>query len=568
MNIYTAAQMRAYDQAATESGIPSMVLMEHAALRVIEFLEYQFAPLKDKRIAIFCGKGNNGGDGLACARLLHEAGADVLILLASSLDELKGDAKKQYEILNATNQKFSILDLGNSLSPAQEEKLRHYDIALDALLGTGFHGAPRGDGLLRGLELLKSTFATRVAIDIPSGLNSDDGSVAEQCVPAQFTVTFGGLKKGILLSHASEFCGEIWIGGIGADNVIAPRENTGLQTIDARFVEEHLSHWTDRSAADDKRAAGKVLLCGGSLGMSGAPTLSATAVLRSGAGTCIAALPKQIIPIFAGALAEATSLPLPDDEKGRLTPDALPILQDWWKENKGIMALGPGISRSDEAQELVRKIALECPLPLIIDADALHALAPIANDLKNRKASLILTPHGGEMAALLEISPKDLPQDRVETAQRCAEKYNAIIVYKGHYSVVAAPDTNTFPERSRRDESNNGASTSLSDRYVEISEMYKSTFINLTGNPGMASGGSGDVLTGIVAGMLAQDQAKNPFLSVLMSVYLHGLAGDVAFENHGNGLLAGDIANAITEAMRRAASPKLHEINSRLFTLE
>jgi NAD(P)H-hydrate epimerase len=310
-----------------------------------------------------------------------------------------------------------------------------------------------------------------------------------------------------------------------------------------------LEHWTDRSVNSDKRAAGKVLLCGGSLGMSGAPVMAATAALKSGAGLTIAALPKQIIPIFAGALAESTSLPLPDDDEGRLTPDALPLLEKWWNENQGVMALGPGISRSDAAQELVRNIALKCPLPLIIDADALHALAPIADDLKTRKTPLILTPHGGEMAALLEISPKDLPQDRVETAQRCAEKYNAIVVYKGHYSTVAAPQA--YSSEGEFD-----------------ADIHKSTFINLTGNPGMASGGSGDVLTGIVAGMLAQDQAENPFLSVLMSVYLHGLAGDVAFEKHGNGLLAGDIAAVFPEAMRRAASPDLHEINSRLFKLE
>ncbi len=556
MNVYSVEQMRAYDQAAIDSGIPSMVLMEHAALRVVEFLEYKFAPLKDKSIAIFCGKGNNGGDGLACARLLHQAGFEVTIFLAFPPEEFKGDAKIQYEIIKETNQNLPkdqnilILDL---IKGSAEYLWLKYDIAVDALLGTGFHGEPCGRGLLYGLDMMKfarpSNETTCVAIDIPSGVNSDDGSAAEQCVSAQYTVTFGGLKKGMLTSQASELCGEIWIGDIGADSVLEPLKDTGLQTIDARFVEEHLEHWTDRSVNSDKRAAGKVLLCGGSLGMSGAPVLAATAALRSGAGLSIAALPKQIIPIFASALPESTSLSLPDDEKGRLTPDALPVLQDWWNENKGVMALGPGISRSDQAQELVRKVALECPLPLIIDADALHALAPIADSLKERKAPLILTPHGGEMAALLEISPRDLSQDRIETAQHCAEKYGAIVVYKGHYSVVAAPQVNSVEGEFDK-------------------EIYKSTFINLTGNPGMASGGSGDVLTGIVAGMLAQDEAENPFLSVLMSVYLHGLAGDVAFEKSGNGLLAGDIAIAIPEAMRRAASSKLHEINSRLFKLE
>jgi NAD(P)H-hydrate epimerase len=567
MNIYTAAQMRAYDQAAIEAEIPSMVLMEHAALRVVEFLEYKFAPLKNKRIAIFCGKGNNGGDGLVCARLLHQAGAEVDVWLASPPEEFKGDAKTQYEIIKSINPKIPtdpniplnsaqlpipIYEFSESGRTVLELIHGRFDIVLDALLGTGFQGTPHGEGLLCGLDMLNIVSAggaARVAIDVPSGLNSDDGNVATRIDEAQYTVTFGGLKKGMLTPEAAAHCGEIWIGAIGADSVIEPRETTGLQTIDARFVQQFLPHWIDRSAADDKRAAGKVLLCGGSLGMSGAPVLAATAVLRSGAGLCIAALPQQIIPIFASALAEATSLPLPDDEKGRLTPDALPLLEKWWTENTGVMALGPGISRSDDARELVRNIALKGPLPLVVDADALHALASIADELKKREAPLILTPHGGEMAALLEISPKELPEDRIETAQRCAEKYSAFVVYKGHYSVVAAP-----PERPDAGEWEAG--------------LYKSTFVNLTGNPGMASGGSGDVLTGIIAGMLAQDQAKNPFLSVLMSVYLHGLAGDIAFENHGNGLMAGDIANAVPEAMRRAAAPELHEINSRLFRLE
>jgi NAD(P)H-hydrate epimerase len=446
MNIYTAAQMRAYDQAAIEAGIPSMVLMEHAALRVVEFLEYQFAPLQNKRIAIFCGKGNNGGDGLACARLLHQAGADVEVWLAFAPEEFKGDAKAQYDILQKFNPDFptnpnvpqnsaqlpiSIFEFNKSGRAVLELIHGRIDIVLDALLGTGFKGAPRGEGLLCGLDMLNiisAGGAARVAIDIPSGLNSDDGNVAPKIEETQHTVTFGGIKKGMLTPQASELCGEIWIGSIGADSIIEPRETTGLETIDARFVKEHLPHWTERSVADDKRAAGKVLLCGGSLGMSGAPTLSATAALRSGAGLCIAALPKTIIPIFASALAEATSLPLPDDENGRLTQDALPILEKWWNENKGVMALGPGISRSDDVLELVRNIALQCPLPLIVDADALHALAPIADDLKKRETPLILTPHGGEMAALLEIFPKDLPQDCVETAKKCAEKFGAIVV--------------------------------------------------------------------------------------------------------------------------------------------
>src|SRR5690606_16230406 len=189
------------------------------------------------------------------------------------------------------------------------------------------------------------------------------------------------------------FCGDVWIGNIGADDIISPRQNTGLHTIDARFVKRYLPHSSDRSANSDKRAAGQVLLCGGSLGMSGAPVLSAVAALRSGAGLCIAALPNQILPIFAIVVLESTTLPLPEDDNGRLTTDAFSELEKWWNENNGVMALGPGISRSGQTMELVREIAQKCPLPLIVDADALHALAPIAETLKGREAPLILTPH-------------------------------------------------------------------------------------------------------------------------------------------------------------------------------
>lgn len=529
MKVFTAQQMRDFDRAATEEyGIPSIVLMENAALRVVEFLEMKFSPLREKRIVIFCGKGNNGGDGFAIARHLSNYDGSLVIVVACAPQELKGDALVNYEILSKQSG-VRIEQL--ALDPDKaEEDFNEYeaDILLDALLGTGFKGEIRGD-LLRKAFLSLHNSATldnsTIAIDIPSGLDSDTGAAAELCPTANYTVTFAAPKRGMFLRDGMVKCGEIWVGGIGTLTLETEFTDTGCECITHQTASDFVP---DRPVDSHKGDAGRVLLIGGSYGMSGAPTLAARAVLRSGAGLCIAAVPDKILPIFAAAFPEATSRPLACDEDGALLENSADGLDKLW-ENAHAVALGPGIGRSEETLNFVRRIVKECPKPLVIDADALYALRAIEADLKTRKTETILTPHPGEMSELMQMKTSEVQENRIETALACAEKYNATVVLKGSRSIVAT---------------------------------HGGSYINLTGNSGMATGGSGDILTGTIAGLLAQN--KNPLEATLLGVYLHGLAGDIAYAEKGNGLIAGDIAENLPRALVKLQKPEEPLANARL----
>jgi NAD(P)H-hydrate epimerase len=540
MKVFTAAQMRAFDRAATEHyHIPSMVLMENAALRVVEFLEMKFAPLHDKKIVILCGKGNNGGDGFAIARHLLNTGCHLRVLLACVETQLKGDARINYfalkqsvetgyphsEIVEAVEG----MSFDEMLPPCGTENYQA-DIILDALLGTGFRGEVNDSILREALYFFQQAEAVKLAIDIPSACNAGTGEADILAVCANYTITFAAPKRGLFLRNGLEKSGEVWIGSIGTTPSQMQQTETGCACITHEFAQSLLPF---RSPDAHKGTAGRVIVIGGSYGMSGAPTLASRAVLRAGAGLCITCLPDKVLSTFAAGFLEATSHPLPCDEKGRLIPEAADALPDIWKGAQ-VVAIGPGISRSPETLEFVRRVVRECPLPLVIDADALYALRAIAEDVHRREAPTILTPHPGEMGELMQMAVKEVNETRFETATACAQKYNAIVVLKGARSIVAEP---------------NG-----------------STFVNLTGNPGMATGGSGDVLTGTIAGLLAQ--LKSPKIATLLGVYLHGLAADLVYTTKGNGLIAGDIAEALPHALVELQKPLEPPANARLRKLE
>lgn len=554
MKVFTPEQMRAFDQTATiEYSIPSIVLMENAALRVVEFLEWKFAPLRGKRVVILCGKGNNGGDGFAIARHLANdtsrtvAGIRVKVYLAQSANELQGDALLQYEMLSQglmdeyQEADWFFCDLAREdLNDAELEELRHADIVIDALCGTGFSGEVRGHGLRKGFleifaqRVLAFPQCTIVSVDVPSGLNSESGAMAHvshRWVRADYTITFAAPKRGMFLRDGIENCGEIWVGDIGTAPTQMNQTSASCRAITREMAHRLLPH---RPIDAHKGTAGRVIICGGSRGMSGAPALASTAALRVGAGLCITCVPDRVLDVFASNILEATSHALPCDDEGRLIESAADKMPDIWK-GADVCALGPGLSRSEGALEFARRVARECPLPLIIDADALYALRAIADDVKNRQAPTILTPHPGEMGELMESDAKTVNENRLEIAVECAQKYNAFVVLKGARSVVAAPNGNTW--------------------------------FNLTGNAGMATGGSGDVLTGTIAGLLAQ--LKDALTATLLGVYLHGLAGDIEYSLRGNGLIAHDIADALPLAILDLQNrPEAQSINARLKKLE
>lgn len=528
MKIFTAEQMRAFDKAATDDfSLPSIVLMENAALRVVEFLEAKFAPLDGKSIVVLCGKGNNGGDGLAVARHLEAAGVAVTVIMAAR-DDYKGDALTNMQARGKFSPyQWSRADIDQILN-AFLPVIRRADIVVEALLGTGFSGDVREP--LRTLLLATQNVPVRIAVDVPGGLHADDGTMGLDIKPATHTVTFAAPKRGFFVRDGLEQVGEVWVGTIGTSTGQENLTETGCEVLGLDAAKALLP---TRPLDAHKGDAGRVLITGGSFGMSGAMALACRAALASGVGLCLAALPDKALGLFAPACIEATSRPLASDDLGRLVAEAADDLHELW-EGVQAVALGPGLGRTEEALEFARRVVRECPHPLVIDADALHALPSIAHQVQGRQAPTILTPHPGEMGTLMGISAQDVNNDRYSVAARCAGLYGAYVVLKGAHSIIARPDGQLF--------------------------------VNLSGNPGMASGGSGDVLTGTIAGLLAQ--LKDAEAAAKLGVYLHGYAGDIAYRTRGNGLVASEIAANLPLALEEIAARQPDRINGRLRKLE
>ena len=435
MKVFTAQQMRDFDKSAIEDyGIPSIVLMENAALRVVEFLEAKFAPLAGKKIVILCGKGNNGGDGLAIARHLSNVVGELgeIRVVALNFNKIKGDAKANLSIVR--NDEFIRVDddfgsLNNENPFTLPTFFQGTDIVLDAVYGTGFR-LPLSSEVSELIQL-KRYGKICIAVDLPSGLNSDTGEASSQA-DADFTITFAAPKRGFFIRDGLKESGETWIGDIGTLSQQMDDTQTGVQTLDLETAKQFLPH---RPLDAHKGDAGRALIVGGSFGMSGSICLASKAALATGAGLVSAALPKDVLPIFAGAVLEAVSHPLPNDESGHLVSHAAADVAALWDKVQ-VVALGPGLGRTDEAFEFARRVVRECPVALVIDADALHALPAIVNDVKARKAPTILTPHPGEMGVLMDSNAKDVNDARFETVAACAEKYGAIVVLKGARTLV------------------------------------------------------------------------------------------------------------------------------------
>ena len=526
MKVFTAQQMRDFDRAAIEDyGIPSIVLMENAALRVVEFLEAKFAPLAGKKIVILCGKGNNGGDGLAIARHL-----EATVYLACSESELKGDAAIQLQAFKSGKDALGINLVLREIEENDEMFIDDPDIIIDALLGTGFKGELSESNYVRALNYFSAEWCKKISVDIPSGVNADSGETAKNCAEPDYTITFAAPKRGFFAREGLDKSGEIWVGDIGTFEEQLWQTETGVQTLDLRTAKQLLPH---RLLDAHKGDAGRALIVGGSFGMSGSICLASRAALATGAGLVSTALPKDVLPIFAGAVLEAVSHPLANDESGHLLSRAADELPKLWDKVQ-VVALGPGLGRTPEAFEFARRVVRECPVALVIDADALHALPAIVDDVKAREQPTILTPHPGEMGVLMDSDAKTVNDARFETVVACAQKYGAIVVLKG-------------------------ARTLVCDSSGEI-------WVNLSGNPGMATGGAGDVLTGTIAGLLAQ--LKDADNAAKLGVYVHGLAGEIAARTRGNGLVAGDIAAHLPAALLEIEAREVELINGRLRKLE
>jgi NAD(P)H-hydrate epimerase len=513
LGVFTAEEMRRLDRhAIAELGLPGATLMENAgrgaADAIVAALPALGAPRRGARVLIVCGKGGNGGDGLVVARWLKRHGARPSVLLACAPGEIGGDARLKLEALRGSG----IRPVRLADDRAAAAALARAHVVVDALLGTGSRGVPEGS-LARAIELINASGRPVVALDIPSGMSADDGGHAGAAIRATMTLTFAALKRGLLTAGGDELAGRVTVVPIGVpDAEVLRRVTTFL--LEAGDVARHFPR---RPRAAHKGTYGRLLLVAGSLGKTGAAALSAAAAMRSGGGLVTVATPASQQPIVAGLVLEAMTEPLPETPARTIALKAREVVAELAAARDAV-AIGPGLGIDAETQQVVRSLIQELPRPLAADADALTALAGHLETLRGAPAARCLTPHPGEMARMLGARVDDVQRDRIETVRTFATGYGACVVLKGARSVIGAPDGRVF--------------------------------VNPTGNPGMASGGTGDVLTGMLGAFLAR--GMDPVAALQSSVYLHGCAGDIAAERVGEeGLIASDVVAAIPAAFTR-----------------
>jgi hydroxyethylthiazole kinase-like uncharacterized protein yjeF len=553
MKALTAAEMREVDRLTTERfGVAAEQLMEAAGKSVAEvFLEQYGHKNADppSRIVVLCGKGNNGGDGFVVARYLREEAEQVHVYLFGKPDELRGDAAKNCQRWRDQGGALTVLENETDWEKVWSD-VAGTEVIVDALLGTGIRGPATGL-LPRAIEdvnrLSRNATAARpawiVAVDTPSGLPSDGEPAEGPVVRAHWTVTFTAPKIGQLISPDAACCGQLTVRGIGSPAVLV--EEIGKGTVRCVGPDEFSDLPLVRSADAHKGSYGHVLVVAGSLGKTGAAVMAGSAALRAGAGLVTVATPDVVLPIVAavhpeymterllstdGGTASTRNI---DDAPPAVTSDehsqkVLNTLQKQVKfrfeqieEGKTVLGVGPGLGTYPETQEFIRAIVRSTYRPVVLDADGLNAFAGHAEELADRNANfLVITPHPGEMARLLGISTKDVQTDRVKSAVDAAKKWNAHVVLKGFHTVLASPSGQVF--------------------------------VNTTGNPGLAKGGSGDVLTGLLAGLIAQFGTENLLRVVALGVYLHGRAADLlAEQSEASGMLAGEVAQAIPYARQK-----------------
>ena len=518
MRVVTAREMREIDQRAmTEFAIPGLVLMENAGLRVVQAVLEKMPAIQGRTVTVFAGRGNNGGDGLVAARHLFNLGAEVKVLLLDSPEKITGDAAVNLDIWRKMGQKVYTVTQKDDFN-AVRLFLVKTDLIIDAIYGTGFKGAVK-EYAGRIIEAINASEKPVVAVDLPSGVEADTGSVSGPCIRAGVTVTFGLPKVGLLLEPGAGYVGELRVVDISLPGVLLTDERISLNLISQSLVRGWLPF---RPSSSHKGDYGRVLVIGGSIGMAGAACLAAAAAARAGAGLVTLAVPEGIYIPVASKLTEVMVAPVPQTGEGTLSREALPVLKGLL-ERSDVLALGPGLSTNPQTAEAVRKLVSLTRLPTVLDADGLNALAGYTDGLKKAGRALVLTPHPGEMARLAGITTAEVQRERLKTARHWSSEWGVVLALKGARSIVAGPDGRAY--------------------------------INSTGNPGMASGGSGDVLTGIIAGLLAQ--GMEAALAAAAGVYLHGLAGDMAARDKGMmGIIAGDILDSLPEALKTVESER------------
>lgn len=510
MRLVTAEEMQQADHAAiADFGIPGIVLMENAGQAVVRQAEEMLGDLAGKKAAIFCGGGNNGGDGLVAARHLHNRGCEVRLYFLTDPEIFRGDALANYNILNNMGVSGFQLSEGSRLNVARMA-LWSSDIAIDAIFGTGLRDDVR-DITLDVINMINESNTPVISCDIPSGLSSTTGRPLGGAVRADVTVTFGYCKLGLVLPQARPFVGKLVVADISIPSQVEESLAVRRELIDEAFCRRWLA---TREAESYKGDFGHVAVLAGSPAMPGAAILAARGAMKAGAGRVSAALPSCMRTSFIAQLPESMLIPVTDNESGGVGIENVKTLSEFTADS---WLIGPGMGRDAQTLDMIREFLPLLQAPAVLDADALFAVCGYLRLLKKANAPLVITPHPGEMAKLLGVSVHDVQGNRVAVAEGFAKQTNVVVVLKGAGTIVATPEGRVF--------------------------------VNETGNPGMATGGSGDVLAGMVATLLAQGMV--PAVAAACAVWLHGRAGDIAVERNGvAGLLAGDIVEAVPAALK------------------
>lgn len=505
MKVSNVNEMRELDRTAIETyGIKEELLMENAGDAVYFVILKKFG-IKNKRFIVFCGMGNNGGDGFVIARKLHSNGGFVKVFILGDQEKYRGAAKLNLDILKRLPIEIREIDAVSSV----HVDITHSDAIVDAILGTGLMREVKG--LYRDIiDGINRSGKTIFSADIPSGVAGNTGKVMGIAVKADYTVTFGLPKLGNLLFPGYDLCGNLYV-----THISFPPELYDSHELKVG-VTPHIS-LPPRNASAHKGSMGQVLFISGAAGYFGAPYFSALSFLKAGGGYSRLAAPQSITPFIANKGSEIVFLPQKETESGSLSIENKDFLLDLAKK-MDMVVLGPGLSLDLETQALVRFLANEIEAPLLLDGDGITAISSDLQILKERRAETILTPHLGEMARIAGIDAEEIDQNKIDILQRTSEQLNATIVLKGAHSLIGMPD--------------------------------KRVFINISGNSGMATAGSGDVLTGTIAAMFGLGLKIED--AVLKGVFIHGFAGDLAAEEKGvDGMTAQDILDHLPLALKK-----------------
>lgn len=517
--VVNAERMQEFDRLAIGTyAIPGMVLMENAGRAFVDVLEKRVGSFTGKRVIVACGKGNNGGDGFVIARHLANRHAHVDVLLLGKKKEVKGDALLNLAIvLKMVSSKQAPIRLHQVSSPGLLSKvtaaLPSPDLIVDAIFGTGFSGAVRSP-YREAIEWINAQRAFVVSVDVPSGVDASTGEVQNVAVRANLTVTMGLAKIGHYVGEGKEHAGEVEIVDISIPNFLYSEKRDATYRVHAEDVRAVLPQ---RPHTAHKYSVGKVLVIAGSRNLTGAPFMTAVSAMRAGAGAVVLAVPKSLHAPLIRKLTEVMIAPLEETEEGTIAPEALEALEQrlQWAD---VVALGPGLSQNPLTRKLVHALVPRIAQPLVLDADALGMMAYDLSILKNRRFATIMTPHVGELRLLTKLESEHIERRRVEVARAQARSLKCVLVLKGSPTVTATPEGHAY--------------------------------MNTTGNPGMATAGAGDVLTGIIASFVAQ--GMTPDQAAWSGVFVHGLAGDLAARKLGQrALMAMDIVEAIPAALQK-----------------